>query len=137
MKFASEIRAILTGGFPMTTPELTLSAAFDRRLACCEGGSVRHLVASLNAAATDDAAARTGPRKPFNLALVIDASGSMSGPKLEAAKRAALGVLDRLLVDPPKGGSGSSRPCLGRQLYQAEKIRARCTFVARGVAATA
>ncbi|NNU82072.1 VWA domain-containing protein [Halovulum dunhuangense] len=77
----------------MTTTELRLSAAFDLGLVPSCGGSVRHLLCRLSAVGAE---AERDRRKPLNLALVIDASGSMAGGRLEAAKRAALGVLDRL-----------------------------------------
>lgn len=73
---------------------LTLTAAVDRSLAWAEGSSVRYIVATLTGEAAEGAAKRPAP--PVNLALVIDASGSMAGDKLESAKAAALGVAERL-----------------------------------------
>jgi Ca-activated chloride channel family protein len=78
----------------MNDVSFKLSAAFDRQLFWRGGGSVRYLVAKLNAARTDQTG--TIERAPLNIALVIDASGSMGGGKLEAAKAAALGLADRL-----------------------------------------
>ncbi|WP_054007468.1 VWA domain-containing protein [Cypionkella psychrotolerans] len=67
---------------------------FDRNLVLAEGGSVRYLVAKLEVQ-TAKLQSRV-ERGPLNIALSIDASGSMSGGKLEAAKLASLGLLDRL-----------------------------------------
>ena len=78
----------------MTEVNVALSADFDRKLFWKGGRSVRYLVARVVAHREDD-----GPRKErsaLNVALVIDASGSMSGDKLEAAKTAALGLAERL-----------------------------------------
>ncbi|MGA2045419.1 MAG: VWA domain-containing protein [Roseiarcus sp.] len=73
---------------------LNLTVAIDRALAWAEGDSVRYVVASLAGTASADAA--KSPAPAINLALVIDASGSMAGDKLENAKAAALGVAERL-----------------------------------------
>lgn len=43
--------------------------------------------------------AAVGKRPPVNVALVLDKSGSMTGQKLEQAKKAAIGALDRLNSD--------------------------------------
>jgi Ca-activated chloride channel family protein len=73
---------------------LTLKIAADRSLAWAEGDSVRHVVATVEAAKPAATARREAP--PVNLALVIDASGSMQGEKLAHAKAAARGVAKRL-----------------------------------------
>jgi Ca-activated chloride channel family protein len=73
---------------------LNLTVAIDRALAWAEGDSVRYVVATLAGAASTNAA--RAPAPAINLALVIDASGSMAGDKLKNAKAAALGVAERL-----------------------------------------
>lgn len=82
----------------MTHTDFTVAADFDRGLFWKRGRSVRYLVARVNAGRTSD---RTGghtavERHPLNIALVIDASGSMANGKLDAAKEAALGLAERL-----------------------------------------
>jgi Ca-activated chloride channel family protein len=58
---------------------------------------MRWIVLALAAfAAVADAAPK---RKPGAVVVVIDRSGSMQGPKLEAAKAAALATLDALAPD--------------------------------------
>src|SRR5688572_2391536 len=56
-----------------------------------DGGATVHLLARL---AADDTPA--GDRAPINLALVIDRSSSMRGPRMAQAIRAASQVVDRL-----------------------------------------
>jgi Ca-activated chloride channel family protein len=76
------------------SPEFTV--ALDRSLINVEGGSVRHLVLTARA---PEQPPSDRPRDPLNLGVVIDASGSMSGPPLEAAKAATLALLERLSDD--------------------------------------
>jgi len=78
----------------MTRKTLTLDAAFDRKLIGGRGGSSRYLVVTLTAPDRDPKEGDASVAK--NLALIIDASGSMSGGKLEAAAAAAAGVVERL-----------------------------------------
>jgi Ca-activated chloride channel homolog len=78
----------------MTDVKFAAAAAFDRKLFWEGGDSVRYLVARLRANLKDDR--RPAKRTPLNIALVIDASGSMGGGKREAAKAAALGLAERL-----------------------------------------
>ena len=78
----------------MTDVNFTATAAFDRKLIWEGGDSVRYLVTRLKARRKDES--RSAERAPLNIALVIDASGSMGGGKLEAAKEAALGLAERL-----------------------------------------
>ena len=58
-----------------------------------EQGGIIHLLADLQAPLTKK---ESEQRPPLNLAIVIDASGSMSGEPLEAAKRASVGVVGAL-----------------------------------------
>jgi Ca-activated chloride channel homolog len=81
----------------MTEVEFAATASFDRSLFWESGDSVRYLVACLRANMKNDDP--TGKRTPLNIALVIDASASMEGTKLEAAKAAALGLSERLMED--------------------------------------
>ena len=74
------------------TTTLNLTAGLDRALAWHEGGSVRYLVADLTA--EGETAQREVPA--LNLALAIDISGSMTGDKIDAARRAALAVVEAL-----------------------------------------
>jgi Ca-activated chloride channel family protein len=78
----------------MTDVNFAATAAFDRNLFWEGGNSVRYLVARLRAIRTEKR--RPVERTPLNIALVIDASGSMGDGKLEAAKAAALGLAERL-----------------------------------------
>ncbi|MCY4291124.1 MAG: VWA domain-containing protein [Roseovarius sp.] len=78
----------------MTEIHFTVTAAFDRSFFWKRGSSVRYLVARLNARSEDNPC-KDG-RAPLNIALAIDASGSMGGGKLAAAKSAALGFAERL-----------------------------------------
>jgi Ca-activated chloride channel homolog len=80
----------------MTDTTLTLSAGLDRTLAWRRGGSARYVVAEVRAERAPDAGRVEPDPRPLNLALVIDASGSMAGSKLEHARRAALGVIQAL-----------------------------------------
>ena len=75
-------------------PTLLLNARFDRSLVNANGDSVRYLV--VTAKAPDLEVEPTAPREPLNLAIVIDASGSMAGAPLEAAKTATIGVVESL-----------------------------------------
>lgn len=72
---------------------ISVSASFDRALAWRGGGSVRYLAVTLTAGPAP-APQRDAP--PLNLAVVIDASGSMSGRPLEAAKQATITLIERL-----------------------------------------
>ena len=78
----------------MHAPVLTLKASVDRSLAWRGGDSVRYLVAEITTPVPD--AKSQIVVRPLNLAIVIDASGSMSGDKLESAKQAAIGVVSAL-----------------------------------------
>jgi Ca-activated chloride channel homolog len=73
--------------------EVSLAPRPERRL-IRPSGSFRHVDFCVRVA---ERPAGAGAARPaLHLALVLDRSGSMSGPKLETAKRAALAVLDRL-----------------------------------------
>ena len=74
--------------------ELKVRAGFDRLLVNERGDSRRYLVTEVEAPPVVQE--RTRERESLHLALVIDRSGSMGGGRLEAAKQAALGVVERL-----------------------------------------
>lgn len=83
----------MTNSIATSAVQLNLSAGLDRTLAWSEGGSVRYLVAELSA---QSPAIPRGEPPALNLALAIDMSGSMSGEKIEAARRAAYAVAESL-----------------------------------------
>ena len=78
----------------MSDVEFSMSASFDRSLFWEAGSSVRYLVARVNARRLGED--RPVARAPLNIALAIDVSGSMSGARLEAAKKAAVGLAAQL-----------------------------------------
>jgi Ca-activated chloride channel family protein len=71
--------------------DITITAEFDRNKILESGNSVRYLVVDIDAPSKP-----TTKTLPINLALVIDASSSMEGPWLDAAKDAAIGVIRTL-----------------------------------------
>lgn len=83
---------------------LQLAAGFDRALIRRGGDSVRFLVVDVTAPTVEAEKTPAVSKAPLNLALVIDASGSMQGTPIAAAKEAArrvaasLGAADRLSV---------------------------------------
>jgi len=70
---------------------LTTTAEFDRSLIWGRGGSVRYMAANVACEAPE-----ADEPRPLNLAFVIDASGSMAGDRIEAAKEAAIRLVDQL-----------------------------------------
>lgn len=77
--------------------EMKINTRVDRALTWYRGGSYRYMVVDIEAPEIE--IKRDEPRKPINLALVIDRSGSMQGAPIEAAKEAAIGVANRLTAD--------------------------------------
>lgn len=78
----------------MSQLEFGMSARFDS--AVCEvSGGLRHLIVELEPPSLSSQEAR----KPLDLVLVLDASGSMGGGKLDAVKGATLQILQRLRAD--------------------------------------
>jgi Ca-activated chloride channel family protein len=74
--------------------ELTLTTSWGREnLAAGGDGQLAYLLIDL---AADPQAAVTSTPLPLNLALVLDHSGSMSGPKLQHLKEAVQRVIDQL-----------------------------------------
>lgn len=69
-------------------------AEIDRPLINAGGDSVRHLVVTVRA--PEHKPDPDAVRHPLNLGLVIDASGSMQGPPLAAAKQATFDVMTAL-----------------------------------------
>jgi len=75
--------------------DISISASFDKKLIWERGRSVRYIEIDVVAGEAPTSTKQT-EKPPLNLALVIDASGSMSGAPLECAKKAAVGVVNAL-----------------------------------------
>ena len=65
--------------------EIEIEARIDRVLIAAERESSRHIIVDLRAPAHETEGDKT--RVPLNLAIVIDASGSMRDERIAAAKR--------------------------------------------------
>lgn len=74
---------------------MTLQLTPDRPLVRASGGSVRYLLCDFAAPSRETSA----PRKPLNVALVIDRSGSMAGAKIDHARSAATYALSLLQAE--------------------------------------
>lgn len=79
-------KAVTITGVPGVTAKLSLSQG---RL---QAGSVRQVFAQIDLAAASSEAARS----PVAVAVALDVSGSMSGEKIESARRSLLALIDRL-----------------------------------------
>jgi Ca-activated chloride channel family protein len=75
----------------MTTPAI-LTARTDRRLIRADGKSKRFVQVQVTAPAAE----RRRERLPVNVAFVLDRSGSMSGEKIDLARRTILEAIGRL-----------------------------------------
>ncbi|MEA2114421.1 MAG: VWA domain-containing protein, partial [Thermodesulfobacteriota bacterium] len=73
---------------------IDITVRADRKLAWYRGDSVRYLV--LDVAGREKEESGSEKRDHLNLALVIDRSGSMRGAPLQAAQKAAAGVVEML-----------------------------------------
>ncbi len=74
--------------------KMNIEMRWDKLVLPAETCSERNLLIELTA--LGQAKQKNKKRPPVNLALVIDRSGSMGGPYIEAAKIAAKGIADRL-----------------------------------------
>ncbi|MFN2371193.1 MAG: VWA domain-containing protein [Candidatus Krumholzibacteriia bacterium] len=86
----------MTHGNNPRAEELAFTARLDRRLVSTRGG-MRHVLVDIRAPQVERPDGE--PRPPLNLSLVIDASGSMDGEPLDAARAAARGVVEQLRDD--------------------------------------
>lgn len=74
-----------------TDAGVDVEAKLERRVLQAEASQTVHVRVALKARPVPGKS-----RPPLNLSLVIDRSGSMAGPRIEAARRAALDTIDRL-----------------------------------------
>src|SRR5579883_1371998 len=80
-------------GFIMNDERLVVSAMFDKSTVSGRGRTIRYLAVEVR---TTDRPKPEKTRLPLNIALVVDASTSMAGAPMRAAKRAAAGVVNLL-----------------------------------------
>jgi len=73
--------------------QVTISARWDKKLIPAGQSSQRNLLLEITAPPKPE---QNGSRPPINLALVIDRSGSMGGSRIEAARAAAVGIVNAL-----------------------------------------
>lgn len=71
-----------------------VDSSFDKNFVSEKGKSTRYLVVDLKA--PDFAFERNGDKPGLNIALVLDASASMGGKRLESAKESVIGVMHSL-----------------------------------------
>ncbi len=77
----------------MNDERLVVSAMFDKSTVSGRGRTIRYLAVEVR---TTDRPKPEKTRLPLNIALVVDASTSMAGAPMRAAKRAAAGVVNLL-----------------------------------------
>lgn len=118
----------------------TLEATWDKDVVPAKRSRQRGLMIELTSAAAEQAATRHG----VNLALVIDRSGSMGTDNMEAAKAAAIGVVEHLgekdvlsIVDFDDRVTTLVESAQMTPLTRAEAIAAINTLQARGCTAMA
>jgi len=73
--------------------QVNVSARWDKKLVPAGRSSQRNLLLEVTAPPKPE---QSGSRPPVNLALVIDRSGSMHGYRIEAARTAAVGIVNAL-----------------------------------------
>ena len=81
---------------PMAGSTTQSNAAFTVSAAMSQGAIYRSEPAYLEVTITGNETAANGPRRPVDLALVLDTSGSMSGEKIQQAKNAVTRVVESM-----------------------------------------
>lgn len=96
-RFAAAALAALAGSLSLSTLSAT-AASVDIEARTSHGTLLRgeRQRIFLRIGLTSPRPERSSKRPPLNIALVIDKSGSMQGPRIQAARRAALMALSRL-----------------------------------------